>query len=232
MEFPAEILVVSTVPAQLRLLRDWLAEERHQVVLARDFAEAREQLKSDRFDLLVADVKLGAYNGLQLVIWSRASRLDTKALLIGDADPVLRREADRERAGYLSPPFQPHAFLLAVNAQLSSCGPARRSPRKRVELPALVNGVPAEIVDLSQDGLCLVLRDQGLLAAPAVMALRVPAFDFACRVRRVWASRSRVPNGALMCGVALSWEDDGAVSAWKALVDAVPGRSFLSTLTV
>ena len=45
---------------------------------------------------------------------------------------MLQKEAERERAAYLTPPLEQKAFLTAVASLLSSYNPARRSPRKRV----------------------------------------------------------------------------------------------------
>jgi CheY-like chemotaxis protein len=229
MESPRQTLLVSTVPLRLRVLVNWLSEEGHCVVCAQDFAAASQRLRTGRFKLLISDIKLGAYNGLQLVIWSRASHLDTKALLVGDHDPVLQREAERERSGYLTLPLEKESFLLHVKAKLDWCGAARRSPRKRAELQAVVNGYSADIIDLSQGGLCLVIRSSGPIPVASTMSFRLPAFGFVGRVRRVWSHGASL-DGSCTCGVALM-EGPEEVTAWKAIVDAVPDLSLQSSFS-
>jgi CheY-like chemotaxis protein len=194
----------------------------YHVDLAADFDDARNRLNASSHDLLVADVKLGAYNGLHLAILTRGRSLATRTLLIGDSDRVLQREAERERAVYLTPPLNEQAFLAAVSGILGAHSPARRSPRRRVLLDATVDGVLGSIVDLSYDGLCLSLPNADRVSLPAFFTLCVPAFGFACRVKRVWTERPPRPRGTLLCGAILPGPDMQGATSWRSFVDALP----------
>ena len=63
-------------------------------------------------DLVVADVRLGAYNGLHLAM--RALWVGVPAIVIGDQDGVLKREAQAMGAAYLTGPVDGRALMALV----------------------------------------------------------------------------------------------------------------------
>lgn len=173
-------------------------------------------------ELLVSDVKLESYNGLNLVIWIRSRRLPTRTVLIGDPDLVLQKEAERERAVYLVTPLEHAAFVRAVTTLLEAQPQTRRTPRKRVQVEAVVDGVAASVVDVSYGGLCLAVEDADRIAFPPFFTLKLTRLDVSRRVQRVWTSRVR-DRRTLLCGARLaltSDHDDG----WRAVVDSLPER--------
>jgi DNA-binding NtrC family response regulator len=67
----------------------------------RDFETARARLPQARFDFLVTNVRLHAYNGLQLVYLSSYGRPAPQAIVYSaEPDPWLAREAERTGALY------------------------------------------------------------------------------------------------------------------------------------
>lgn len=61
--------------------------------IAEDFHEAKRVLGSQPPDLLVTHVRLGEYNGLQLVLRGKMTRPEMAAIVVTDcADPVLARD--------------------------------------------------------------------------------------------------------------------------------------------
>mgnify|MGYP001278536331 CR=1 FL=1 len=216
-------LIVSSEAGQREELERWMTADGYSVVAVIDFREARRALEVVVPDLLVTDLKLGAYNGLHLVIWARGRGLKTKTILIGDADLVLQREAQREGAEYVTRPLASTAFLETVSSLFSSYHPARRSPRKRVCLDATVDGVAASVVDLSYEGLRLEIPNAEGFTLPPVLTLTMPSCETSWRVRRVWLGRPADARSALVCGAVLPTADDDALVVWRRLVDAVPG---------
>lgn len=210
-----------------RDLRDavtrWLSAAGYSVVSATDFKSARRELDTLHPELLISDVKLEAYNGLHLVIWIRGRGLSTRSVLIGEPDFVLQREADREGATFLSPPLREADLLAVVASILSRYYPARRSPRKQVTLDAMVDGVPASVIDLSYEGLRLELRDAESLILPHFFTVRLSEYQIACRLQRVWTGRLAGAPGVLRCGATFPRQDSPSSDAWRDLVDAVPG---------
>ena len=64
------------------------------VAFADDFHEAKKVLGIQPPDLLVTHVRLGEYNGLQLVLRGKMTRPEMAAIVVADApDPVLERDA-------------------------------------------------------------------------------------------------------------------------------------------
>ena len=85
----------------------------HDVVTCSDFNEGRRRLAADHFDALIADVRLGAYNGLHLIALAPPSML--KIALTAFLDPVLCRDAEQAGARFVVKP----ADCASVSALLS-----------------------------------------------------------------------------------------------------------------
>ena len=79
----ALIIVVNADPRNLRLTEAMLSEAGHLVAAVSSFVEAKHLMDSVTPDLLVADVRLEVFNGLQLAIRSRfyPDRIDAQ---VGD----------------------------------------------------------------------------------------------------------------------------------------------------
>ena len=70
-----------------------------------NFEEARAALRTMAFDALLTDVRLGAFNGLQLALIARTDNPRIRIIVIsGIDDPVLRDEAAAMGAEYLVKP--------------------------------------------------------------------------------------------------------------------------------
>jgi ActR/RegA family two-component response regulator len=83
-----------------------------------DFPAARAKLFATSFDLLVSNLRLGAYNGLHLVHLVRSEPgLPTRCLVYGDRAEWLAREAQRLGAFYEFSVRLPHA----LPAYLAGC---------------------------------------------------------------------------------------------------------------
>lgn len=218
------VLVVSGHQHRRQELGAWLTSAGYDVELETSFTGARNSLESRHPDLLVSDVKLEAYNGLHLAIWCSGRQMATRTVLIGDPDLVLQKEAERERAVYLTPPLDSDV-LLATAAEVLDGHRSRRSPRKRVTLDAAVDGVCASVIDLSYEGVCIALHNAETLSLPAFFTVTVPSHDLACRVQRVWTGRPVSARGTLLCGASLPQADSPNAERWRRLVDAVPTSS-------
>ncbi len=223
-----QALVVVPTPDMSESLAAWLGASEYATTVVRDYGTARSEIDLSPPDLLVAEIKLGSYNGLQLAIRLRSRRLHTPVVLIGHADPVLKAEATRHQAAYLTPPLSEDVLLATIRRQGEDYRPSRRSPRKRVPmLDAIVDSVHARIVDVSYEGLRLEVTDPGGPAIPPYFMVQIPTFNLTCRAQRVWTSPSPDESG-LSCGATLVGEDPANAVAWRALVDAVPGWTLLA----
>jgi DNA-binding NtrC family response regulator len=92
---------VGLLDAMQRSLRDSL----RTVVACDSFEKARQMLKDQAFDALITDVRLGAFNGLQLAVMARDLYPDMRLIVFsGFDDPVLRADAEQIGAAYLVKP--------------------------------------------------------------------------------------------------------------------------------
>ncbi len=72
-------------------------------------------------DLLITDVRLGVYNGLQLIVRGRMINPDLQAIVItGYADQVVFREAVHLHAEHLEKPVDIDRLMLLVAKALDS----------------------------------------------------------------------------------------------------------------
>jgi DNA-binding response OmpR family regulator len=115
------VLLVESDPERLSMLAHasrWIAS----VDGCSDFSVARRRLLAEAPDLLITNIRLGAYNGLHLVHLAAATGLATRTIVYTDApDPVLLREAQEAGAFVESP----RKFAQALASYLRSELPAR-----------------------------------------------------------------------------------------------------------
>src|SRR5213595_3040095 len=89
-----------------------------------NFEEARRVLQTTRFDALITDVRLGAFNGLQLAVIGRDTYPDIRLIVFsGFDDPVLRTEAEHVGATYLVKPVTGSRLLEILRQPADGDGP-------------------------------------------------------------------------------------------------------------
>src|SRR5580704_18903004 len=99
---PYKILIVEDNEATRMGLRTLLIRAGYNVVSASSFVKGRRAIVEHAPDLLIADLRLGEYNGLQLVA---AVPLGVPSIVItGHPDAVLAAEAQKLGAHYITKP--------------------------------------------------------------------------------------------------------------------------------
>ena len=116
---PSRVLVVAPSADVAETLTNWLSSAGHETTVVSDFASAKPQLDANPPDLLVAQVKLGAFNGLHLAIRARARLLATPSIVIGDADCVLEAEARQQHVCYLTEPLEEASFARSAREAMT-----------------------------------------------------------------------------------------------------------------
>ena len=139
----ATILIVDDHRVTRLGLAEMLADAGYSVVTTGNFQEARRILREEPPDLLIADVRLGSFNGLQLVI-SGHNRVPA-IVITGYADPVLEAEARRGGADYLVKPFDPERLLTLIREKLGTTPAQYAVPRRWRRRP--VAGLTAHVGD-------------------------------------------------------------------------------------
>jgi DNA-binding NtrC family response regulator len=119
------VLVVEPDPSDLSSTVVLLQSAGYRVATASAFEEAKLLLASESPDLLITGVRLGPYNGLHLVLRSRADHPEMAAIVTSSvSDPVLEAEAHRQNAGFLLTPVSNGELLAAITAKLAQSSAA------------------------------------------------------------------------------------------------------------
>ena len=110
------VLIVDDDEALLQLLTGWVRGAGHEVVPFNSFETAKTYLATAQPDVMISDVRLGAFNGLQLVVFAKLQRPEMIAVVsTGYDDPVLREEASKTGAAYLVKPFTAGQLLDTID---------------------------------------------------------------------------------------------------------------------
>lgn len=113
----ARVLIVDDDEAYLDGMKELLEEAGYDVFLASSFEDGRQKLRDRAPDLLIIDVRLGAFNGLQLI---STGQLHIPAIVVtGFDDTVLRADAGGFGASYVVKPIKPAALLKLIQQKLS-----------------------------------------------------------------------------------------------------------------
>jgi DNA-binding NtrC family response regulator len=114
MRFMKRVLVVDDDPGILALVATWLETAGYGVETAGNFASAKLHVSRPK-EVLIVDVRLEAFNGLQLAILAHSSDSTMRIVVMsGWDDPVIQAEAASIGAVFLPKPFNEQQLLRAV----------------------------------------------------------------------------------------------------------------------
>ena len=109
------VVVVDDDPSLLLLMERWLTSAGYEVEVYNEFKSARARLVAQTPDVLITDVRLGAFNGLHLVVIAKQARPEMTAIVLtGFEDHVLQHDAISAGAEFLLKPVSAERLLLAV----------------------------------------------------------------------------------------------------------------------
>ena len=214
----ATILVVDDDRGTRTGLAELLEGAGYETATLGTFEEAVRALRSTPPDLLIADVRLGPFNGLQLVISS--PKPIPSIIITGFADPVLESDARRRGADYILKPVDPAALLRLVEEKLATrtgFAVPRRWERKPVigGLPARIDDEQARILDVSYGGVRFEMAGEALRTPPATFEMTLPTAELSVHATLVW--KSLIAGRMWLCGAALT----ASPPEWNGLVDAL-----------
>ena len=219
MKLPFKILVLDDDEHARAGLVELLRDAGHLVTDAATYDAAKRQLSVSSYDLLVADVRLRGFNGIDLVRQSNRDHPDMAAIIVtGYDEPMMELEAGRYGARFVRKPVQPAQFLKLVSECLTSVRRQRRWPRKRVlgGFRVTANGKPAAVVDVCYGGLRLEVPAEPRL--PSTFDVEVAGIGLHLEVQPVWSHASDTGQ-TVVCGAALSSDATPAARTWRAIVD-------------
>lgn len=109
-------LVVDDNPHIISIATRWLTHAGYSVATCGDFADAVGQLAKEEPDTFLIDVRLGAFNGLQLALRAREHHPDARIVVMSAwDDPVLKKDAAECGAAYIVKPFNETQLLEAIH---------------------------------------------------------------------------------------------------------------------
>jgi two-component system response regulator RegA len=121
-----KVLVVDSDPNVVRNLGTALRNEGCQTLEATSFEAGKQLWIAEQPPVLIADVRLGQFNGLQLLLRAKADRPDVRAVITcAFPDKVLEAETVRFGGTFMAQPFN-IAQVIAV--ALASRQPAQPEP--------------------------------------------------------------------------------------------------------
>jgi len=135
----ARVLIVDDDEVYLEGMKELLEDAGYVVDLASSFDDGKQRLREHSPDLLIIDVRLGAFNGLQLI---STGRVRIPAIVVtGFDDTVLRADADGFGASYVVKPIKPAALLDLIEQKLSINGhESAAAPHDIIEQHAEMSG--------------------------------------------------------------------------------------------
>lgn len=220
MKQPYHILVLDDDEHALEGLVDLLRECAYLVTGVATYDGAKQLLALNAYDLLVTDVRLRGFNGLNLVRECHGDKPEMAIIIMtGYDDAMMELEAGRYGAHFLRKPLQTQEFLQTVKRALADIRRQRRWPRKRVQggFRVTVQGRPAAVVDVCYGGLRLEVPAGGA-QLPAAFDIEIAGIGLQLAVESVWCQRSK-EGGPVVCGAALTSEVTPAARTWRAIVD-------------
>ena len=113
---PQRVVIVDDDQSLLQLMDRWLTAAGYSTELYDEFETARTRLAADAPDILITDVRLGAYNGLHLVVMAKLRKPELKVVVLtGFDDHVLQHDALSAGASFLLKPVSAERLLEAVH---------------------------------------------------------------------------------------------------------------------
>ena len=113
------VLVVDDDPNMLETIAWGVERGGHEAVQVGRFDQAKYYIQDSPPDALVTDVRLGAFNGLQLAILTTQKYPGTPVIILtGYEDPTLRDEAARAGATFVMKPVRLEDLLAHVKSAI------------------------------------------------------------------------------------------------------------------
>ena len=207
--------------AEIRDLYALMLEQTAAVITTSSGEEALTIASTHRLDAIVLDVMMPGMDG-----WRTCERLKANPLTSGipvimltswDGPDVPERAERVGASAVLIKPCPLERLMIAIEAAVQRrFGGHRRWTRKSVSraLPALVDNLPAHVLNLSYGGICL---EVGRLPAtlPSSFELAVPTAQLSLTAEAVWVTRAL--EETWLCGA----EIPAASDEWRGMVDAV-----------
>lgn len=218
----AQVLVVNTDEETLYRIKLVLIRAGCDVIGASTYEEARSILDADPPKLLIADVRLGAFNGFHLALRSGLQSPATRIIITDrvQGDAITERTAVEGGVVLIGDPLNNPQFVASVRRALGIAGGGfsviRRWARKQLSRPVTIDVAEEQvsIVDISYGGCRLALSHPANV--PTDFEVILPDSGASVRLRRVWALGDE--KSTLAFGAAVVHPQ---ANPWRGFVDSV-----------
>jgi DNA-binding response OmpR family regulator len=221
----ALVILVNAEPHVLRHLEALLTEDGYLVAAIDSFVEARDLLESVTPDLLIADIRLERFNGLQLAIRSHFDHPDIPVIVTHvHEDALVEAEAKRFGVSFIAAPLDNPNFLTTVRSLVANRRVAQRPIRRwlRKPVPGIIEvnvaDGRAQLVDMSYGGVRLVFERPRKI--PSTFDITLPPFGVTVQANRIWTREDYDHHLACGAEVVKATESD-----WRRFVDTLRGTT-------
>jgi CheY-like chemotaxis protein len=217
-----KVLVVDDDRSCRDLVTLALAREGYTTFAVQDVPAAKQVLATHAPDLLITDVRLDGYNGLQLVAMS--PRPIPTIVLTGFADPAIEADARRLGAEYVIKPVSPAALcvivarILAMAPQHGTFINARRWVRTLLTppIPVRIGRSTGRLIDVSEGGARLHVDGSGGAGVPTPLLVALTPSGSSVPAEVEW--KRRLTDTTWVCGVSVR---EDAQALWRTMLDTV-----------
>jgi len=160
-----KILLVAPTTSLASQLHRWLCDAGHELAVVTTFAAAKAHLRTSP-DVVVTEVRLGEYNGLQLALYAQANSIPT--IVIGDSDPVVENDARQFGATFVRSEDVSHdRIVLLIERAISGADTdGTGSPHRSDDPEPLRRDAAGPALDVA------VVSDVAWVVAPEIMRPR------------------------------------------------------------
>lgn len=217
-------------PVERAAIADWLRSAGFEPVVLVDACFVASDFTGQPPVLVVADESLLTPHFVQAM---RKGDPNRPILAIGTADDPAKAALVRKGVTFHTRPLSEPALLLAVSLAQAESRTARRSERKMVpRLATTIEGTPAVLLDVSNEGLRLEVDAGGGARLSPQFVVQVPMLKMSVPVQRVWVKSASAGSGRkVQCGATLLASDERTLLAWQRLADPAAGRFVMPRAT-
>lgn len=140
----SKILLIEDDVSFCKMLENFLTKKSYTVTTAFSAEEAKTKIKTQNFDLIIADLRLPDYDGIQLMSEFKSTYPTIPVILMtGYSDVNTAVKAIKNGAAdYISKPFNPEEVLLVIANTLQN--PIVKSAKERVD-PAVKTNKKSDV---------------------------------------------------------------------------------------
>jgi hypothetical protein len=219
MEYRPRVVVALKDRAECAAVTEWLSAKGFEPLPRVGGRDALDETGAQASDLLITDADF-AHDGVRKA-GARNTRIPV--ILVGNAKDEPKGQAVNGQAMYLPRPLDRATLMCFVMMAILDHRPERRSIRRPVtHIDAYVNGLPVRVVDVSNEGLCLVTPPDRAALLPPAFNVRIPLVGVSVGVQRVWGRRAKPGASTTWYGGALIQNPPATEQGWRSFVDTIP----------